>query len=421
MRASTIRWIILSFISVVVLLVCAQLYWLNKIFQFEVKVFRTNVMKAVKATYNQLELNAEKNALIQTLTEQPSPNSFLFRVDSFPDQEMLRKSLYVSLDNFGILSDCKVALYDNVTNRFLYEMRLYAMVSGNPHFTPYDIPVYKRDFPYIILHFPNRVKFILQSISWWIFSSTMILLFLVALGISIFYLYRQKSLNAIQNDFIRNVTHEFQTPLSTLTVGLDALTKPAIISQPDKLNRYVKMMQGQTEYLNHHIQNLVSVLKTERGKVSLKKEDVSPEHVIGQVVNQMEAVIQERHAKVECVFGTNGTKVMADPAGLHMVILNLLSNALKYASRPEIRIETGIRKNKYIMTVSDNGIGIDKKYIRHLFRKFYRAPTGDRHDVKGLGLGLYFSRKILKQHKASIDVQSTPGKGTLFTIEFPLN
>lgn len=421
MRTSTLRWIIISFITLVVLLVCAQLFWLNKIFQYEVKVFRTNVMKALKLTNKELELNADKNVLIQTLTEQPDPNSFLFRIDSFPDQDVLRTSLYASLDNYGILSDCKVALYDNVSNRFLYEMRLSTMISGNPHYTPYKLSVYERKFPYIILHFPNRIKFILQSISWWIVSSTVILLFLIALCISIVYLYRQKSLNAVQNDFIRNVTHEFQTPLTTLTVGLDALTKPGILSQPEKLERYVKMMQGQTAYLNHHIRNLVTVIKTERGKVEMHKEMISPEQIISQVVAQMEVMIEERKAKVDTVFGASDVKIMADPSGLYMVLLNLLSNALKYASSPEIRIETGIRKHKYIITVSDNGIGIEKKYIRYLFRKFYRVPTGDRHDVKGLGLGLYFSNKIIHEHKGSIFVQSTPGKGTLFTIEFPMH
>ena len=136
---------------------------------------------------------------------------------------------------------------------YLFEEYLPMAVTKHTDNSGNDLFLYKKEYAYVHLFFPHRNQYIINEMTWWIISNIFLLIILIALGFSVFNLYRQKFLNEVQNDFIRNVTHEFQTPLTTLTVGLDMISKPAIVDHPEKLAKYTRLMQGQTDYLKHHI------------------------------------------------------------------------------------------------------------------------------------------------------------------------
>jgi len=226
-------------------------------------------------------------------------------------------------------------------------------------------------------------------------------------------------LNEIQNDFIQNVTHEFQTPLTTLTVGLDAIAKPSITEHSEKLEKYIKLMQAQTVYLKHHIENLMKVLKTESSGLVMDKSEVAPNDLIEKALIQLTPVIEEKNAIIELVRDEQNTVIPADGRSLFTAIVNLISNALKYAEEPVIKIETKVISNRYFISIKDNGVGIDEKSKKKIFKKFYRVPSGNVHNVKGLGLGLYFVKKAADGHKGTITVKSAAGKGAEFIIELP--
>lgn len=421
MRSATLRWIILITTLAIGLLVSAQLFWLNKIYNYEQKEFSTSVVKSIQGVYEDLELTNPNTTHLQKLIEQPDANTFLFKIDSIPAQKMLLDNLLDNLEDFQVFADCKAALYDPGSGKYLYEKYLPSADTKHPENSGIALRPYKKKFAYVELYFPHRNQYILNSMIWWIVSGILLLLVLVALSLSIFYLYRQKFLNEIQNDFIQNVTHEFQTPLTALIVGLDAIAKPAIDKPSEKFEIYIKLMQAQTVYLKHHIENLMKVLKAEASGLVMDKGEVAPNELIKKALIQLYPVIEEKKAIIELLSEDTNASIRADDNSLYVAILNLISNALKYAKDPLVKIETKLISNRYFISIKDNGVGIDDKSKRKLFRKFYRVPSGDVHNVKGLGLGLYFVKKVIDGHKGTITVKSTAGKGAEFIIELPVH
>ena len=421
MRSATFKWIILISTITIGLLVAAQLFWLNKIYNYEQKEFNNSVIKSIQGVYEDLELMDSTTTHLQKLIEQPTTNSFLFRISNMPFKDSLPDNVLNNLEAFNVFADCKLGLYDNRSHRYLLQSYLPTAASKNPEINAVGLPVYQKEYPYILLYFPYRNQYILGEMTWWITSSSILLLLLIALGVSVFYLYRQKFLNEIQNDFIRNVTHEFQTPLTTLTVGLDAISKSSMIVQPEKLAKYTRLMQGQTNYLKQHIDNLMKVMQADANGLLIQKEAVAPNELIKEAIKQLYIAIEEKNARIDFMPEETNTTILADKSSLYVAILNIISNAIKYSVNPFIIIETKVANDKYYISVKDNGIGIDDQYKKNLFKKFYRIPSGDVHDSKGLGLGLYFVKKVIDEHKGSIHIKSIKGIGTEFIIELPVH
>ena len=417
MRSATFKWIILISTIAIGLLVAAQLFWLNKIYYYEQKEFNSSVIKSIQGLYEDLEMTDSSLPHLQKLIEQPNANSFLLRVGCTPDKDSLPDNVLNNLEAFNVFADCKLALYDNKNHKYLYQLYLPTAATRNPQNSAIDLPIYEKNYPYLLLYFPYRNQYILGEMAWWITSSIILLLLLIALGISVFYLYRQKFLNEIQNDFIRNVTHEFQTPLTTLTVGLDAISKSSVNAHPEKMEKYTRLMQGQTNYLKQHIDNLMKVLQADANGLLIQKEKVSPNELIKEAISQLYVSIEEKNARIELILEESNAAITADKSNLYVAILNVISNAIKYSNEPHIIIETKVVNDKYTISIKDNGVGIDEQYKKKLFKKFYRIPTGDVHNSKGLGLGLYFVKKVITEHNGTIDIKSIKGIGSEFIIE----
>ena len=421
MRSSTLTRIIFFFTILIALIIVIQLFWLNKLYSYEERQFTTNVVKVARGVLEDMALSAEPETQLQKLIETPDPNTFLVRVDSIPPKDSLSYYLTVEMEDFDLFIDCKLGVFDKNTGKYLYKVYLPTAASHNPLNSGPDLHLYKKNYSFIQLFFPHRNKYILNEMTFWIVASIILLLLLVALGASVFYLYRQKFLNEMQNDFIRNITHEFQTPLTTLKLGLDLISKPTILQKPDKLEKYTLLMKTQTDYLHQHIENLVKVIKTDKTGMTIFRERVDPERLICNAIEQLQFQVEEKEAVIELDLKEKNTVIQADKNNLYIVLLNLISNALKYAPRPQIIISTSIEHKQYCVSIKDNGVGIEKKFLRKLFRKFYRIPTGDLHNTKGLGLGLYFVNKIIDAHGGKIIVNSILGIGTEFKILLPVD
>ncbi len=398
------------------MLVAAQLMWLYKIYQYEQKEFRTSVIKSMRGVYEELELLEFSTIRLQKLVLEPNANTFLMKVHCIPAKDVLMNAVIHNLEDFGIFADCNVVVYDKEKKNILYQAYLPSI--GSLQKSNEFVKMSVMDYSYIMLYFPHVNWYIFKAMGWWIFSMLLILVVMVALGMSMYYLYRQKFINEIQHDFIRNVTHEFQTPLTTITVGLDALSKPFVTDQPEKRNHYLQLMQAQTAYLKHHIENLMKVVKAESNGLVMERVLLSPLDLIHKAIHQLDFSIQEKEAVIHFDRAEN-FRVHADPSSLFMALLNLLSNALKYSPQPVIHISCYQINHNCIISIKDNGVGIPEKYNKKIFKKFFRVMEGDVHDVKGLGLGLYFTKKVIDGHKGNIKLISAPGKGAEFIIEIP--
>lgn len=423
MRSSTLKWIVLSATLLASLIVTVQLYWLNKVYSFEQRQFNINVVKSIRGVFEDLQMNDAPGTSLQQLINNPGNNYFMFKADTIPPKDSLAFYLQEEFADFGVLTDCKLGAYSSAEKKYVYEEFLPTPASRYPgaRTSLQDLPVYRNDFDHILLYFPHRHEYILEQMGFWIVSSVILFLALIGLTVSLFYFYRQKFLAEIQKDFVNNFTHEFKTPLAVMKIASDVLAQHSILHQPDRLERYTAIIKNQTEHLQSQVERLLKAASLESRDLPIRKEDIDAHQMIEQALNKVQPLIEEKKARVELKMEEGKGMLHADKAHLELAVVNLLENSLKYSEQPHIVVETGNEENDFFISVKDNGVGIEKKYLKNIFKKFYRVPTGDIHNVKGFGLGLNFVKRIIDAHNGKIKVNSLPGIGTEFRLFIPLN
>ena len=421
MRSSTLKLIVLLATILTTLIVIVQLYWLKKVYSFEEKQFQNNVVKSIRGVFEDLEMNDNPSMIFQQLIASPSPNYIIFKADTLPLKDSLTFYLQREFADFDVLTDCKLGAFSKDSKKYIYAEYIPAAASGYPVQDVNDLPVFDDDFDHILLYFPHRSNYILGQMNFWIISSVVLFITLIGLAISLFYFYRQKFLSEIQKDFVNNFTHEFKTPLAVMKIASDVLAQNSIVHQPGKLQRYAEIIKNQTEHLQNQVERLLRAASSENSSLHIEKENIETHQLIKQALDKVQPLIEERNAKVEVKMDDGDGHMHGDKAHLELAIVNLLENALKYSPEPHIVVETGQNENDFFITVKDNGIGIEKKYIKNIFKKFYRIPTGDVHNVKGFGLGLNFVKRIIDAHDGKIKVNSIPGIGTEFKLVIPVN
>ena len=423
MRSSATRLLIFITTILIAVIIGLQMHWLNKTYSFEKNEFNTAVLKSIRGLYEDLNLSDETGFQFNNLIEHPKDNIFIFKVDDAPQKDSLMKALISEFDDFKVYTACKVAVYDDSTSRYLYEQYIANAATFNYDSVAIDAPLKNVNYAYIYLDFPNRNQYIISNISSWIFTSVLLLILLISLGASIYYLYKQKFLNDIQKDFINNVTHEFSTPLTVIDLSTDALQKPGIAASPDKFIKYVASIKYQNEYLKKHIQTLIKTVVTESYHLVLDKTKVDPVELIKKAIMQLEPIVAQKKGEIifEPAGEDEGGMITADYDNLYLAIFNVINNAVKYSENPKIVIKAWQQQQKYCISVKDNGIGIAVGEQQKIFKKFYRSQHGNVHNTKGLGLGLYFVKKIIELHHGQIEVHSVESIGTEFKIILPVN
>jgi two-component system, OmpR family, phosphate regulon sensor histidine kinase PhoR len=278
---------------------------------------------------------------------------------------------------------------------------------------------YRLDFAFLI-DFSDKKSVILKESAAYLSLSLFSILVVVLLFIITYRnLMEEKRLSNLKTDFINNMTHELKTPLSTITVAGRTLEMAQIRSNEEKVLETAKLIGKQSVHLNQLINMILEISMWERTQFELDKKKVQIEEIMNDIVTSFRtgcgncATLREKYS-------FNGESVDLDPVYFTTLMNNLLSNAVKYSDRePEINIEGFAQDNTVFISVADNGIGISKNDQKHVFDKFYRASTGNIHKYKGLGLGLYYVRKIAEAHGGDVTVSSKPGKGSIFTVSIP--
>ncbi len=421
MRSSILKWILLCATVLIALIIIVQLYWLNKVYSFEQNQFNINVMKSIRGVFEDLQMNDNPAMNLQQLINKPGQDYFLFKADTIPQKDSLTFYLQHEFEDFNILTNVKIGAYEASAGKYIYQEFIEVPASRTRSQPVQGLPVFTSDFDHILLYFPNRNKYILSEMNFWIISSVMLSVALIGMAISLFYFYRQKFLAEVQKDFVNNFTHEFKTPLAVIKIAGDVLAQDNIANQPDRLNRYAAIIKHQTEHLQVQVERLLKASSVQHRQLPITKKAVNPQHLIEEAMNKVQPLVDQKHARIELKMHEQRDNIQADKEHLELAIVNLLENALKYSSDPRILVEAGKEESDFYISIKDNGIGIEKKYLKNIFKKFYRVPTGDVHNVKGFGLGLNFVKRIVEAHDGKIRVHSLPGIGTEFKLFIPYN
>ena len=251
----------------------------------------------------------------------------------------------------------------------------------------------------------------------WMMTSG-VLIFLVLFFIyALFVVFAQKSITKVQREFINNMTHEFKTPLSTISVIQQVISDPEIVKTPQRLATYAQIIGVETRRLNDQVEKVLNISNLEKKQFELNIEVLNVHEIIEQVVYNLTHTDFEKNLDIRTDLKASQHFIKADQVHFNNVICNITENAIKYsAADASIVISTMNSKDKIFITVSDKGEGIEKKELKKIFDKFYRVSKGNTHNVKGFGLGLFYVKQIANAHKWKINVLSTPGVGTDFTI-----
>ncbi|MGM9857268.1 MAG: sensor histidine kinase [Candidatus Limisoma sp.] len=361
------------------------------------------------------------NEVVLTILSQSSSRPILERVDT----TLMKANLNSELANNGITLGWDFAIVDR-------HGKVVAKSAGydengdiNEMFTQTLFPNDSEARRYYInVFFPERNKYIFKSISFMIPSFCFTFVLLVVFLFTIVIAFRQKKLSEMKNDFINNMTHEFKTPISTISLAAQMLNDPGVRKSGTMLEHISTVINDETKRLRFQVEKVLQMSMFDRQKATLKLQEVNANQLIHNIVNTFKLKVEKYGGKIDSQLDAEIAEVKVDEMHFTNVIFNLLDNAVKYRREDtplELMVTTrNLPSNRIEIAIADNGLGIKKDDLKKIFEKFYRVSTGNRHDVKGFGLGLAYVHKMVTELKGDIRVESELGKGSKFIITLPI-
>jgi len=273
----------------------------------------------------------------------------------------------------------------------------------------------------LVLIIPDKESFIIAEMgTLFITSVFLILVVLVMFWRTTLSLLKEKQISDHTTDFLNNMTHEFKTPLTNIGLAGKMITKESTLKQEDKIKHYSEVILQENEKLKVQVEQVLSMTALERGEIPLQKVELNVHELISDCIKCIALQIENKQGNLKLNLDATRSLVLGDKTHLTNALCNLIDNSLKYSGeKPEISIQTFNNSSNLTLVFSDNGIGIEEKYHKKVFDKFFRVPTGNIHDVKGFGLGLAYIKKIIELHNGTIEIESKKGQGTTFTITLP--
>ena len=260
-----------------------------------------------------------------------------------------------------------------------------------------------------------------QSLTWMIiFSALFTLIIIAAFYTTLRTMLNQKKMSEIKSDFINNMTHEFKTPIATISLAVDAMKNEKVINDKTKWQYFNNIIKDENKRMNKHVETILQAALMEKQEFSLNLSPVHIHELLSGIADNFQLQLQDKNGKIEFLFNAANDLVHADEVHFTNILSNLIDNAIKYSKEKlVIKLITHRTPKFFIIQVQDNGIGMSKETVKRVFEKFYRAHTGNLHNVKGFGLGMSYVKSVVDAHKGKIKVESTLGKGSTFTIEIP--
>lgn len=429
-----------------------QWYWINWSVRLKEEQFNESIIAALHRVAAKLEkhdpsISFSTNYQFESWNEKQKQIELIdreIRLQKFPlekriDPLFLRKIIMQELEDMKFDLDYSFGVFDNLKNRMIilngyyqadvgshtrasdpgisietllqnseYEVALFTSISGSPGS--------------LKLFFPTKTTWLWSSV-WPLLVLGLLLIFLIVACFSyvVIVIFRQKKLSEIKNDFVNNMTHEFKTPIATISLASDSIISPAIIQTPDKIRRFVDIIKQENRRMLSQVEKVLQMALLDKHDFKLNLKLLDLHEIINQAVANINLQVQQREGQIHTKLEALNASMMGDPVHMTNIIYNLLDNANKYSpENPDITICTRNRGPYIEITVSDKGIGMSRDSQKLVFEKFYRVPTGNIHNVKGFGLGLSYVKAMVIAHSGKVELQSELGKGSSFTLIFPL-
>ena len=385
--------------------------------EFEIEVTASSTpQEAVSARV--IRKTSKFNAVLKEMIHHEGHN--IKRVHPFVLDSMLR----AEFNNKGINIRYEFGIFNDDSNKFVF-------VKGEDPEDLQTTPLKANLFPndiiansnYLMVNFPEQSKFLFKEVWSTLVSSIIFILIIVGSFIYALQIIRkQRKLSELKNDFINNMTHEFKTPISTVSLAAEALSEEGVQHNKETYLRYLGVIKDENKRLGTQVEKVLQIASMERQDFRLNKSPVNIHEVIKNINQRIQLQIEDKKGSLSLSLKAEQSDVLGDEIHLANAIFNLFDNAIKYSpENPDIKVETFVKNDMLYLNVQDSGIGMSRETLRQIFDKFYRVPTGNVHNVKGFGLGLSYVKYIIEAHRGTVSAKSELGKGSVFTIAIPLN
>lgn len=415
MNINKIKAIVVAGAIAFVGIIAIQIYLLRQAFDYEEKKFSQNIQVSLLEVAN--EINAYYGYATPHVNpiEKVSKDYYIVNMRNDFEAKVLELLLTTKFKAKHINTNFEYAIYDCETDAMVYGSfvnlnKSSKQVSGSSYFPKAQNLVY-----YFAVRFPEKYSFIYASLKIWIILCFVMLITLSIYIYAIYIIIQQQKFADLQKDFINNMTHEFKTPLASILIASDYLSKQNAISGNEKLAQYSQIIIDQGKKLDAHLEKILNMAKNDNNPLLLNKEPVN----VPEIINKTIGIVQLKYpdADIKVLNDLQQPVVNADVFHFANIIYNFLDNSVKYCDKkPEIIIELKNIDDRTEMKIKDNGVGIDSKSLKHIFEKFYRAPQSRQLAVNGFGLGLYYVQKICQLHRWKLKAESSPGRGTVMTL-----
>lgn len=445
MRKGSINYLIYLGVFSLFAIVALQLIWLNKTVSLQknsiviqnredslnLVQFSEKAHRALRDVLSDVSKQRGDSSALYESIRQKKTNYFVVDINEelhpFYLENLLKEKFY----NQNLNQDFQYGIYDCFSDSIVYGniIHYHNNVTNNEggdttYVQPSEGLSWKKDGHYFTVFFPNitsneklnEANFFTP----WMYIFLIVLLVFLFFGFSLSIILKQKKLSEIKNDFINNMTHELKTPIATIGLSSETLLKNDFSNDPDKIKRFASIIHKENKRLENQVERVLNVAKLDKEHVVLKKSTISIHELLEEVKDNFEFNQGDLGGTISLNLEAKDCTIRADEVHITNVLYNLIDNAIKYTTEiPAIQVRTK-NENKFLkIEIEDNGIGIKKEDIPQIFEKFFRVHTGNRHDVKGFGLGLYYVKLIIDAHKGKVEVKSSLGKGTTFTILLP--
>jgi two-component system phosphate regulon sensor histidine kinase PhoR len=403
-------------------LMTIQIFWLRSASAIREANFRRSVNEAMVRVVGKIE-RIEKNRSL--ITEQTDG---LLQLGHLPFNEFITPARLDSLIRLelsfrGIDTRYEYCIYKPELQEFIIE--------SNPNFRNELIEkgsayvLFQADInispEYLLIWFPREKQFLLTELWGMLLISTILIVVIVyAFTYTIAIIFRQKRLSEMKNDFINNMTHEFKTPIATISLACEALSDNDLRNSGDILDSYLGMIREENQRLAVMSEKILQTAVIDKGQLKMKTEKIDLHTIILEVIRNLKIQVEIKDGVIIHELGADPPVIEGDRVHITNLVYNLLDNANKYSpKKPVIRITTAGAPSGIVMTIEDNGIGISKQEQKRIFEKLYRVPTGNIHDVRGFGLGLNYVKAIVNEHHGRISLESEINRGSKFRIFLP--
>jgi len=382
--------------------------FLSKLDTFE--LVRPDISKRVKVKAGQL-----KNIANQVRNE-----IYMWDVKDV-DEELIGEVLKEELLNKNIPIDFEFGIARDSVINFPHAVSDSVGVSGSEfRVNLYPNDIFQKNLQ-LAVFFPDQDSFIYKSLNWLLVASILFSLFiLMTFALSIFYILRQKKISEMKSDFINNMTHEFKTPIATISVATDSITNEKVLRDPERIKYFTGMIKKENTRMNRQVEDILTIARLDKKDFEFNWETIDVHELIKDAIQGIALQVEKKGGKITTHFDAKNPMATTDKIHCTNVVYNLIDNANKYsADSPEISISTKNSQHGVLISVEDKGIGMNKAVQGKIFERFYRQTSGNIHNVKGFGLGLSYVKAVLEANKGTITVQSEPGKGSKFDVYLP--